>query len=56
MLTKKTAIGIGIGSLAIILGSYFLIMTISSNVHQINEIVGIGKSDIFKFDAEKHFH
>ncbi len=56
MLTKKTAIGIGIGSFAIALGAYFLILTVSSNAHQVNEIVDIGKSDIFQFDAQKHFH
>ncbi len=56
MLTKKTAIGIGIGSLAIVLGSYFLILTIASNVHQVNETVEIGKNDVFLFDVEKHFH
>jgi hypothetical protein len=56
MFTKKTAIGIGIGSLAIVLGSYFLILTIASNVHQVNETVEIGKNDVFRFDVEKHFH
>ena len=56
MFTKKTAIGIGIGSLAIVLGSYFLIMAISSNTHQVNDIVEIGQNDVFKFNAEKHFH
>jgi hypothetical protein len=56
MLTKKTATGIGIGSLAITLGTYFLILTVSSNAHQVNDIVNIGKSDVFQFDAQKHFH
>ena len=56
MLTKKTAIGIGIGSLAIALGTYFLVLAISSNAHQVNDIVDIGKSDVFRFDAQKHFH
>lgn len=56
MFTKKTAIGIGIGSLAIVLGSYFLIMTISSNAHQVNDVVGVGQNDVFKFNAEQHFH
>jgi len=56
MFTKKTAIGIGIGSLAIVLGSYFLILAISSNAHQVSDIVDIGKSDVFQFDALKHFH
>ena len=57
MLTKKTGIGIGIGALAVVLGSYFLIQSIASNgMHEINEVVEIGKSDVFLFDAQKHFH
>jgi len=56
MFTKKTAVGIGIGSFAVTLGTYFLIITISSNAHQVNDIVDIGKSDVFQFDAQKHFH
>jgi hypothetical protein len=55
MLTKKTATGIGIGSLAITLGTYFLILAVSSNAHQVNDIVNIGKNDVFQFDAQKHF-
>jgi len=57
MLTKKTAIGIGIGALAVALGSYFLIQSLASNgIHDINETVEMGKSDVFLFDAQKHFH
>ena len=56
MLTKKTATGIGIGSLAIALGTYFLILTITSNAHQVNDVVDIGKNDVFQFDAQQHFH
>lgn len=56
MFTKKTVIGIGIGSLAIVLGSYFLILAVSSNAHQVSDVVDVGKSDIFQFDAQKHFH
>jgi len=56
MFTKKTAIGIGIGSLAIVLGSYFLILAVSSNTHQVSDVVDTGKSDVFQFDAQKHFH
>ncbi len=56
MFTKKTVIGIGIGSLAVILGSYFLITTISTNANQVNDTVDFGKSDVFRFDAQKHFH
>jgi hypothetical protein len=55
MFTKKTVIGIGIGSLAIVLGSYFLIIAISSNTHQVNDVIGISQNDVFKFYAEKHF-
>lgn len=56
MLTKKTAIGIGIGALAIALGSYFLILSLISNVNVVNDSVDIGKSDVFQFEAQKHFH
>lgn len=56
MFTKKTAIGIGIGGLAIVLGSYFLIITISSNAHQVSDVVDTGKSDVFQFNAQQHFH
>ena len=55
MLTKKTAIGIGIGSLAIVLGGYFLLQSFS-NLHDVNDIVDIGKSDVFEFDAQRHYH
>ena len=56
MFTKKTIMGIGIGSFVIVLGSYFLITELSSNTHQVNDIVGVGQNDVFKFNAEKHFH
>ena len=56
MFTKKTVMGIGIGSFVIVLGSYFLITELSSNTHQVNDIVGVGQNDVFKFNAEKHFH
>lgn len=56
MLTKKTVIGIGIGSLAIGLGVFFLIQSIVSNTNTVNDTVDIAKSDVFEFDAQKHFH
>jgi hypothetical protein len=56
MLTKKSAVGIGIGSIAVILGTFFLLQTMMSNVHDVNDIVDIGKSDVFQFDAQKHYH
>ncbi len=55
MLSKKTAIGIGIGSLVVALGTYFLLQSFS-NLHDVNDIVDIGKSDVFEFDAQNHFH
>lgn len=56
MLTKKTAVGIGIGALAVALGSYFLVQSYMSNVNVVDDTVDIGKSDIFAFDAQNHFH
>lgn len=56
MLTKKTAIGIGIGALAIVLGSFSLIQSLISNINVVNDTVDIGKSDVFEFDAQNHFH
>jgi hypothetical protein len=56
MLTRKTIIGIGIGALAVGLGSYFMIQSLVSNVHEVNEPVDIGKSDVFQFDAQQHYH
>jgi hypothetical protein len=56
MLTRKTVIGIGIGGLAVALGAYFLVQSLISNVHEVNDIVDIGKNDVFQFDAQKHYH
>lgn len=56
MFTKKTIIGIGIGSLAIGLGAYFLILSITNTAQTVHDVVDIGKSDVFRFDAQKHFH
>lgn len=56
MFTKRTIIGIGIGGLAVGLGSFFLIQSILYNTHEVNESVDIGKSDVFQFDTLKHYH
>ncbi|MDE1861409.1 MAG: hypothetical protein KGI33_00695 [Thaumarchaeota archaeon] len=56
MLTKKTAVGIGIGALVIGLGSFFLVQSLLSNVNLVNDTVGAGKSDVFQFEAQQHFH
>jgi len=56
LLTKKSAVGIGIGSVAIVLGIFFLFQSLMSDVHDVNDTVDIGKSDIFEFDALMHYH
>lgn len=56
MFTKRTIIGIGIGGLAVAMGSFFLIQSLLYNTHEVNESVDIGKSDVFQFDALKHYH
>ncbi|MGC1425999.1 MAG: hypothetical protein WA833_04785 [Nitrosotalea sp.] len=57
MLSKRSIFGIAIGSLAIILGTFFLIQDLlSSNIHDVNETVDIGKSDVFSFQALQHYH
>ena len=56
MLSKKSLLGIGIGSIAVILGTFFLIQDLMSNTHDVNDVVDIGKSDVFQFEAQKHYH
>lgn len=56
MFTKRTIIGIGVGGLAVAMGSFFLVQSILYNTHEVNESVDIGKSDVFQFDAQKHYH
>ena len=56
MLSKKSILGIVIGSVGVILGTFFLIQDLMSNMHDVNDIVDIEKSDIFAFDALQHYH
>jgi hypothetical protein len=56
VLTKRSVAGISIGLIAVVLGTFFLIQTITSNEHVVNDTVDIGKSDVFEFDAQKHYH
>ena len=56
MFTKKSAAGIGIGSVAVVLGTFFLFQTMISNIHDVNDVVDIGKSDVFEFDTEQHYY
>ena len=55
MLTKRSVAGISIGSIAVVLGTFFLIQTLTSNEHVVSDTVDIGKSDVFEFDAQKHY-
>ena len=56
MLSKKSILGIAIGSLGVILGTFFLIEDLMSDIHNVSDVVDIGKSDIFSFDTIKHYH
>ena len=56
MLSKKTAIGIGLGSFLIIWGSIFLITSFGNQTQSIDETIGKGGNTIYQFDAQKNFH
>jgi len=56
MLSKKTAIGIGIGSFLIIWGSIFLIPSFGKQTQSIDETIGKGGNTIYQFDAREQFH
>jgi len=56
MLSKKNAIGIGIGSFLIIWGSIFLIPSFGKQTQSIDETIGKGGNTIYQFDAQENFH
>ena len=56
MLSKKTAIGIGIGSFLIIWGSIFLIASFGKQTQSINETIGKEENTVYQFDAQENFH
>ena len=56
MITKKTAIGIGIGIFLIIWGSVFLIPSFGKQTLPIDEIVAKGGNTVYQFDANEQFH
>jgi len=56
MLSKKTAIGIGIGSFLIIWGSIFLIPSFGKQTQSIDETIGKRENTVYQFDAQEHFH
>lgn len=55
MLSKKTAIGIGLGSFLIIWGSFFLIGSIGKQTQSIDETIDKAKNSVYQFDAEENF-
>ena len=56
MLSKKTAIGMGVGSVAIVIGVYFLVHSIVIHTFSVNETVGKGDHTFYDFNAQKHYH
>ena len=56
MLSKKTAIGIGTGSVITALGVISLILSIGTQTQSIDETLSIGKNTVYQFNAQKHFH
>ena len=56
MLSKRTAIGIGVGSIIIALGVVSLILSFGIQTQTIDELVDIGKNTIYKFNAQEDFH
>lgn len=56
MLSKKTAVGIGIGCFLIIWGSIFLIPSFGKQTQSIDETIDSGENTVYQFDAQKHFH
>ena len=56
MLSKKTAIGIGIGSFLIIWGSIFLIASFGKQTQSIYETIGKKENTVYQFDAQENFH
>ena len=56
MLSKKTAVGIGIGCFLIIWGSIFLIPSFGKQIQSIDETIDSGENTVYQFDVQKHFH
>jgi len=55
LLSKKTAVGIGIGCFLIIWGSYFLILSFGKQTLQIDEPIESGKNTVYQFEVQNHF-
>ena len=56
MLSKKTAIVIGVGSVITALGVISLILSIGTQTQSIDETLSIGENTVYQFNAQEHFH
>lgn len=56
MLTKRTIIGIGVGSVITAIGLYALILSIGIQTINVDETVDVAKSVTYKFTAPKSSH
>ena len=56
MLSKKTVIGIGVGAVITAIGVASLILSFGMQTQSIQETVDVGKSTVYKFQAQNHFH
>ncbi len=56
MFSKKTAIGIGAGSIITALGVISLILSIGLQTQSIDETVDIRQNTVYQFNAQENFH
>jgi hypothetical protein len=56
MLTKRTVIGIGVGSVIIAIGLYALILSIGIQTINVDETVPVAKSVTYQFTAPENSH
>lgn len=56
MLSKKTAIGIGLGSVITVVGVISLILSFGLQTQSIDETIGIEQNTVYQFNAQEHFH
>jgi hypothetical protein len=54
MLNKRTAIGIGVGSVIVAIGLYSLVSSFGLQTVKVNETFGVGESTSYQFTAPNH--
>jgi hypothetical protein len=54
MLNKRTAIGIGVGSVIIAIGLYSLVISFGLQTVKVNETFGVGETTSYQFTAPNH--